>query len=226
MAVQAVNTAKETVHDLRVAEVVQQDLDLGGGEVTFRTKLSISFKYELTDPTSRASPERAGQQAYRSCGSREVDVLGLPDGLEVGHGLLHLVGHLGLLALAGLGLAREVHDVDAGVGPGPRARPPRMSAGRPEPLEQLVEPLDLGSVDPCRLHDLDEARIVGAAAHELGDVTRLGEGGRRVEEGGEVLLEPRSLLRTIAVGTADASSWKRTRVKALPPAATPAVTPR
>ena len=45
-AVQAVNTAKETLRDLRVAEVVEQDLDLAGGEVTFRTKLSISFKYQ------------------------------------------------------------------------------------------------------------------------------------------------------------------------------------
>ena len=45
-AVQAVNTTKETLRDLRVAEVVEQDLDLGGGEMTFRTKLSISFKYQ------------------------------------------------------------------------------------------------------------------------------------------------------------------------------------
>jgi flavin-binding protein dodecin len=45
-AVSAVKTAKETVRDLRVAEVVEQDLDVGGDEVLFRTKLSISFKYE------------------------------------------------------------------------------------------------------------------------------------------------------------------------------------
>lgn len=45
-AVKAVNTAKETLRDLRVAEVVEQDLDLGGDEVVFRTKLSISFKYQ------------------------------------------------------------------------------------------------------------------------------------------------------------------------------------
>ena len=36
-----------TVRDLRVAQVVQQDLDLGeGGSVTYRVKLQISFKYE------------------------------------------------------------------------------------------------------------------------------------------------------------------------------------
>ena len=45
-AVTAVNTAKETLRDLRVAEVVEQDLDLSGDAVTFRTKLSISFKYQ------------------------------------------------------------------------------------------------------------------------------------------------------------------------------------
>ena len=45
-AMQAVNTAKETLRDLRVAEVIEQDLDLAGEEVVFRTKLSISFKYE------------------------------------------------------------------------------------------------------------------------------------------------------------------------------------
>jgi flavin-binding protein dodecin len=44
--VQAVNTAKATLRDLRVAEVVEQDLDLAGEEVVFRTKLSISFKYQ------------------------------------------------------------------------------------------------------------------------------------------------------------------------------------
>jgi len=45
-AVAAVNTAKETLRDLRVAEVVEQDIDLAGGEVIFRTKLSVSFKYQ------------------------------------------------------------------------------------------------------------------------------------------------------------------------------------
>jgi flavin-binding protein dodecin len=45
-AVTAVNTAKETLRDLRVAEVVEQDLDVGGDEVIFRTKLSVSFKYQ------------------------------------------------------------------------------------------------------------------------------------------------------------------------------------
>ena len=38
-AVQAVNTAKETLRDLRVAEVVEQDLDLAGDEVVFQDEV-------------------------------------------------------------------------------------------------------------------------------------------------------------------------------------------
>jgi dodecin len=42
----AVERASKTVRDLRVAEVVQQDLVIEDGKVTaFRTKLSVSFKY-------------------------------------------------------------------------------------------------------------------------------------------------------------------------------------
>jgi len=43
----AINTARQTIRDLRVAEVVQQDINLGeDGGLTFRTKVRISFKYE------------------------------------------------------------------------------------------------------------------------------------------------------------------------------------
>lgn len=46
-AAQAVSTASETVRDLRVAEVVKQDIHLeDGGTITYRTKLQLSFKYE------------------------------------------------------------------------------------------------------------------------------------------------------------------------------------
>ncbi|MGZ6680384.1 MAG: dodecin family protein, partial [Solirubrobacteraceae bacterium] len=42
----AVETAAKTVRDLRVAEVVRQDLTIGdGGVVNFRVRLGISFKY-------------------------------------------------------------------------------------------------------------------------------------------------------------------------------------
>ena len=46
-AAEAVKTAAETIRDLRVAEVVKQDIHLGeSGEITYRTKLQLSFKYE------------------------------------------------------------------------------------------------------------------------------------------------------------------------------------
>ena len=47
-ALTAVQTAKETLRDLRIAEVVEQDLDLAGDAILFRTKLSISFKYQTS----------------------------------------------------------------------------------------------------------------------------------------------------------------------------------
>ena len=47
-AATAVKTASQTLRDLRVAEVVEQDLHLDeGGEITFRTKLRLSFKYDV-----------------------------------------------------------------------------------------------------------------------------------------------------------------------------------
>lgn len=43
----AVETAARTVRDLRVAEVVRQDLTIENGKVTgFRVRLAISFKFE------------------------------------------------------------------------------------------------------------------------------------------------------------------------------------
>ena len=46
-AVIAVATARRSLRDLRVAEVVEQDLHVSEeGEITFRTKLRLSFKYE------------------------------------------------------------------------------------------------------------------------------------------------------------------------------------
>jgi len=46
-AAQAIRTASETLRDLRVAEVVAQDIHLeNGGDITYRTKLQLSFKYE------------------------------------------------------------------------------------------------------------------------------------------------------------------------------------
>jgi flavin-binding protein dodecin len=46
----AVETASKTLRDLRVAEVIEQDLVITSGKVeAYRTKLKISFKYESAD---------------------------------------------------------------------------------------------------------------------------------------------------------------------------------
>ena len=46
----ALKTASGKLRDLRVAEVVAQDISLAAnGEVTYRTKLRVSFKYEAAD---------------------------------------------------------------------------------------------------------------------------------------------------------------------------------
>ncbi len=43
----AVAKARESIRNLRVAEVVEQDIDLSeSGAATFRTKVRLSFKYE------------------------------------------------------------------------------------------------------------------------------------------------------------------------------------
>jgi dodecin len=46
-AAAAVERAAQSLRDLRVAEVIEQDLVIEGGKVTaYRTKVRISFKYE------------------------------------------------------------------------------------------------------------------------------------------------------------------------------------
>jgi flavin-binding protein dodecin len=47
-AQQAISTASRSLRDLRVAEVVEQDVTVGpdGGIESYRTKLKLSFKFE------------------------------------------------------------------------------------------------------------------------------------------------------------------------------------
>ena len=46
----AVETAAKTVRDLRIAEVLRQDLTIeDGGVVSYRVRLGISFKYGAED---------------------------------------------------------------------------------------------------------------------------------------------------------------------------------
>jgi flavin-binding protein dodecin len=42
-------TASKTLRDLRVAEVDKLDLRIEGGEVVYRAKLNVSFKYHGSD---------------------------------------------------------------------------------------------------------------------------------------------------------------------------------
>jgi flavin-binding protein dodecin len=46
-AANAVERAAESLRDLRIAEVVEMDMQIDDGEVVaYRTKLKVSFKYE------------------------------------------------------------------------------------------------------------------------------------------------------------------------------------
>ena len=46
-AAEAISTAAGSVRDLRVAEVIKQDVVVGdAGSLLYRTKLQLSFKYE------------------------------------------------------------------------------------------------------------------------------------------------------------------------------------
>ena len=49
-AMAAVNRASQTLTDLRIAEVISQDLKIEEGKVTaFRTKVALSFKFRDKD---------------------------------------------------------------------------------------------------------------------------------------------------------------------------------
>ncbi|MGZ4614925.1 MAG: dodecin domain-containing protein [Actinomycetes bacterium] len=46
-AAEAISTAGGSVRDLRVAEVIKQDIVVGDeGDLLYRTKIQLSFKYE------------------------------------------------------------------------------------------------------------------------------------------------------------------------------------
>jgi dodecin len=55
----AVETAAKTLRDLRVAEVVEQDMTLENGKVTsYRVKLNVSFKYLPESGSAKKAPAR------------------------------------------------------------------------------------------------------------------------------------------------------------------------
>ena len=46
----AIETASKSLRDLRVAEVVRQDVSIENGKIkNYRVRLAISFKYETSD---------------------------------------------------------------------------------------------------------------------------------------------------------------------------------
>jgi hypothetical protein len=56
----AIETASKTLRDLRVAEVVRQDLTIENGKVTtYRIRLNVSFKYDGAVSKSSKSSTRA-----------------------------------------------------------------------------------------------------------------------------------------------------------------------
>jgi flavin-binding protein dodecin len=51
----AIETASKTLRDLRVGEVVRQDITIENGKVTsYRVRLNVSFKYEGTATKAKA----------------------------------------------------------------------------------------------------------------------------------------------------------------------------
>ena len=48
-AANAIETAKKSLNDLRIAEVEKMDIQLWDGKIVYRTKLKISFKYHGKD---------------------------------------------------------------------------------------------------------------------------------------------------------------------------------
>lgn len=55
----AVETAAKSLRDLRVAEVVEQDLTIENGKVTsYRVKLNVSFKYEASPAAGRRATKK------------------------------------------------------------------------------------------------------------------------------------------------------------------------
>jgi flavin-binding protein dodecin len=45
-AQEAIDQARQTLRDLRVARVLEQDIHVEGNQLTYRVKLELSFKYE------------------------------------------------------------------------------------------------------------------------------------------------------------------------------------
>jgi flavin-binding protein dodecin len=63
-AAAAVKTASQSLRDLRVAEVVELDMQLDEGKVaTYRAKVKVSFKYETNGPAAQAKSAAPAKKA-------------------------------------------------------------------------------------------------------------------------------------------------------------------
>jgi flavin-binding protein dodecin len=63
-AAAAVKTASQSLRDLRVAEVVELDMQLDEGKVaTYRAKVKVSFKYESSAPAASAKSAAPAKKA-------------------------------------------------------------------------------------------------------------------------------------------------------------------
>jgi flavin-binding protein dodecin len=45
-AMEAIQQASQTLRDLRVARVIDQDIHIEGDQLTYRVKLELSYRYE------------------------------------------------------------------------------------------------------------------------------------------------------------------------------------
>ena len=81
----AVETAAKSVRELRVAEVVRQDLTIqDGGVLNYRVRLGISFKYDPSQQRAERGSLRRGRRWRRgrptSCSARRRSIATVPGG--------------------------------------------------------------------------------------------------------------------------------------------------
>jgi dodecin len=55
----AVNSAGQSVRDLRIAEITKLDMSIGDkGEITYRARVSLSFRYEMSAKPKAAKAKK------------------------------------------------------------------------------------------------------------------------------------------------------------------------
>jgi flavin-binding protein dodecin len=65
-AAAAIETAAQTLRDLRIAEVIEQDVQISNGRVeAYRVKMKLSFKYEAGAATEASQADPAAGKAKR-----------------------------------------------------------------------------------------------------------------------------------------------------------------